>query len=413
MNDDQLMAEWQATQREIASKVCILEDNDDADDDNGDYCAMSSCGSNSSRFYALRLNQLGEENKLYGGVDVSFAPIDPADRGQSSKKGGDMAVAVYVVIRRKNVTGSNNSISTTSNTSANAPAVSSVDKTSTSSNDDQQMKKKKKQIQQHGDILSCNYELVYSDYVRYKVTVPYISTYLAFREIDPLQRLVSRQLEQYPQYTPRAILVDGNGILHPRRAGMACFLGVRTGIPTIGVGKKLCCVEEDWSSEKAEHGTCLGLNEAVESIVSAYPGGTDAGAEALQAGVGKESEQSDILVMDTKAIRFGCLESTYFDVPSARESVQKLVPYSRGYTVNLQSSSDIILGAVLVGHGGKSHRPRSKATAKSIYISVGHNISLRKAVQFCAELSDVRIPEPVRVADLIGRKLIRKDSSDK
>ena len=48
--------------------------------------------------------------------------------------------------------------------------------------------------------------------------------------------LIEKQVKEKPQFTPRAILVDGNGIFHPRKAGIACFVGVRTGIPTIGIG---------------------------------------------------------------------------------------------------------------------------------------------------------------------------------
>ena len=50
---------------------------------------------------------------------------------------------------------------------------------------------------------------VYRDYKYFHLTIPYVPTYLAFREIDPLQELVHRQVREYPNVTPKAILVDG------------------------------------------------------------------------------------------------------------------------------------------------------------------------------------------------------------
>jgi deoxyinosine 3'endonuclease (endonuclease V) len=33
------------------------------------------------------------------------------------------------------------------------------------------------------------------------------------------------------------LMVDGNGLLHPRRFGLACHVGVEADLPTIGVAK--------------------------------------------------------------------------------------------------------------------------------------------------------------------------------
>ena len=68
----------------------------------------------------------------------------------------------------------------------------------------------------------------------------YIAGFLAFRECALLLELldeVVRGAEQLPsEQQPQVILVDGNGKLHHRGFGLACQLGVLSGIPTVGVG---------------------------------------------------------------------------------------------------------------------------------------------------------------------------------
>jgi deoxyribonuclease V len=70
------------------------------------------------------------------------------------------------------------------------------------------------------------------------VTVPYIPTYLAFRELPVIEKLLKKMKKK-----PTVMLIDGNGVLHPFGMGIATHVGVKLGIPTIGVAKSLLCGE--------------------------------------------------------------------------------------------------------------------------------------------------------------------------
>ncbi|MCB2191820.1 MAG: deoxyribonuclease V [Deltaproteobacteria bacterium] len=61
---------------------------------------------------------------------------------------------------------------------------------------------------------------------------PYISGYLNFREA-PAALAALEALSQ----KPHLLLADGQGIAHPRGLGLACHLGVLSGLMTIGVAK--------------------------------------------------------------------------------------------------------------------------------------------------------------------------------
>ncbi len=69
-----------------------------------------------------------------------------------------------------------------------------------------------------------------------QIPFPYIPTYLAFRETPAFLKTIKKS-----KIKPDIILVDGNGILHPKEIGQASQLGVETHIPTIGVAKSLLC----------------------------------------------------------------------------------------------------------------------------------------------------------------------------
>lgn len=74
---------------------------------------------------------------------------------------------------------------------------------------------------------------------RTPVKFPYISTYLAYRELPAF--LAAVEAADKSGWATDVLLVDGNGILHPRRAGVASHLGVLLDRPTVGVAKGHLC----------------------------------------------------------------------------------------------------------------------------------------------------------------------------
>lgn len=95
--------------------------------------------------------------------------------------------------------------------------------------------------------------------VRVPTTFPYVPGLLSFREIPGV--LAALETLRVP---PDLILCDGQGRAHPRRFGIACHLGVITGLPTIGVAKSRLVGSYDEPS--AERGARAALRDRGEII---------------------------------------------------------------------------------------------------------------------------------------------------
>ncbi|XP_059904131.1 endonuclease V-like [Gadus macrocephalus] len=93
-------------------------------------------------------------------------------------------------------------------------------------------------------------EVLYEDSQMVRLTAPYVAGFLAFRETPFLLEALRRLERNRPQLLPQVVLVDGNGLFHYREFGLACHLGVLSGIPSVGVAKNLLQVQGVTKSEE-------------------------------------------------------------------------------------------------------------------------------------------------------------------
>jgi NAD(P)H-hydrate epimerase len=98
------------------------------------------------------------------------------------------------------------------------------------------------------DLRSSN--IVWSNVIERPAPFPYIPGLLTFRELPVFIELLEAARDA--ERTAPLLFVDGNGILHPRRSGIATAVGIVAGVPTIGVGKKLLCGRVDGGSERSK-----------------------------------------------------------------------------------------------------------------------------------------------------------------
>lgn len=85
---------------------------------------------------------------------------------------------------------------------------------------------------------SC--EIIEIKEARSSIEFPYISGYFMLREASPIFTTLKKLESSFD-----ALIVNGHGILHPRRMGLASFVGLLVDSPTIGIAKRLLCGSEN------------------------------------------------------------------------------------------------------------------------------------------------------------------------
>jgi len=101
-----------------------------------------------------------------------------------------------------------------------------------------------------------------------KITFPYIPGLLSFRE-SPLILAACEKIIN----TPDLILIDGQGIAHPRRMGLASHVGLFLDLPTIGCAKSILCGQHRLVGEEAgSHAELLDNGELIGAALKTKSG---------------------------------------------------------------------------------------------------------------------------------------------
>ena len=127
-----------------------------------------------------------------------------------------------------------------------------------------------------------------------KLSLPYIPGLLSFRE-SPLILAACQKLDN----TPDLILVDGQGIAHPRRLGLASHLGLFLDVPTIGCAKSILCGRHEPVGE--EIGSYAELVDNGEIIGAAVR--TKFGVKPIYVSIGHKIDLASALYWVTKCCR--------------------------------------------------------------------------------------------------------------
>jgi len=97
---------------------------------------------------------------------------------------------------------------------------------------------------------------------------PYVPGLLSFREAPALLAAL-RKLREIPD----VLMCDGHGLAHPRRFGIACHLGLLTGLPSLGCGKsRLVGSHDEPGSERGAHTPLVHRDDEIGTVLRTQDG---------------------------------------------------------------------------------------------------------------------------------------------
>lgn len=89
-------------------------------------------------------------------------------------------------------------------------------------------------------ITNITFQLIATANLKCKVEYPYLPGLFFLRESGPLLETLAL-LKNESESDFDILLIDGHGVLHPRRCGLASYVGYTIDKPTIGIAKNLIC----------------------------------------------------------------------------------------------------------------------------------------------------------------------------
>jgi deoxyribonuclease V len=227
--------------------------------------------------------------------------------------------------------------------------------------------------------------------------LPYIPSLLTFRELPLLMTLFDRSRREFPELD--LYFVDGNGILHPRGAGVAACFGVLADVPTIGVAKSLLCgrLEAPGVSD-VEPSPALGRRKthasggAIEAISSR--GGTppvDTGGSGRSRGSGATGER---------------MKSSRSRGKHSQETTEKHPPADAGGSPGTRPTD--VLAVVTLEERTVAAAMVLPPATRMVHVSPGQKMDVASAARLTRAFAfGHRLPEPLYWADRRSRTQAR------